>query len=151
MAAAESEHPEPLVNPFTGQVIRFVEQTDERLVMESTYRAGGAPAPPHFHPDQEERFEVIEGGGVRCNIYGEERTLRPGDELLIPAGTMHDFGGLPDAGGSVVWEVRPPLRTWEFFTELFGALQATAEAQEVGREPDVSFDFADWTDVFRTS
>jgi quercetin dioxygenase-like cupin family protein len=150
MAETDPTHPEPLINPFTGQVIRFVEQTEERLVMESTYRAGGAPAPPHFHPDQEEHFSVIEGS-VRSNVGGEERVLTAGDELLVPAGTMHDFGGVEHEGGSVVWEVRPPLRTWEFFTALFGALQATAEAQEAGREPDVSFDFADWADVFRTS
>jgi quercetin dioxygenase-like cupin family protein len=150
MSETDPNHPEPLVNPFTGQVIRFVEETEDRLVMESTYRAGGAPAPPHLHPSQEERFEVIEGG-VRANVEGAEHTLRAGDELLVPAGTMHDFGGLSDEGGSVVWEVRPPLRTWEFFTTLFGALQATAEAQEAGIEPEVTFDFADWSDVFRTS
>jgi quercetin dioxygenase-like cupin family protein len=142
--------PNTLVNPFTGQVIRLVELTDERLVMESIYQVGGAPAPPHLHPDQEERFEVIEGG-VRSNVGGEERILRAGDELVVPAGTMHDFGGLPDESGTVVWEVRPPLRTWEFFTTLFGALEATAEAQREGREPDVAFDFADWSDVFRTA
>jgi len=139
-----------LVNPFTGQVVRLIELTEERLVMESIYQAGGAPAPPHLHPEQEERFEVIEGG-VRSNVGGEERVLRSGDELVIPPATMHDFGGLPDESGTVIWEVRPPLRTWEFFRELFGALQATATAQQEGREPEVGFDFADWDDVFRTS
>lgn len=118
--------------------------------MESIHQAGGAPAPPHLHPDQEERFEVIEGG-VRANVGGEERVLRAGDELLIPAGTTHDFGGLPGESGTVVWEVRPPLRTWEFFEELFAALQSTADAQRQGREPEVAFDFADWADVFQTA
>ena len=70
------DDPNTLVNPFTGQVLRLVEITDEHLVMESTYQAGGAPAPPHFHPSQEERFEVIEGG-VRANVEGDERILRP--------------------------------------------------------------------------
>ncbi len=142
--------PNTLVNPFTGQVIRLVELTGEHLVMESIYQAGGAPAPPHFHPEQEERFEVIEGG-VRANVRGEERVLRAGDELLVPAGTMHDFGGLADESGTVIWEVRPPLRTWEFFRTLFGALQETAAAQREGRDPETSFDFADWIDVFRTA
>jgi quercetin dioxygenase-like cupin family protein len=150
MTETDPTHPAPLVNPFTGQVIRFVEETEERLVMESTYRAGGAAAPPHLHPSQEEHFSVIEGR-VRSNVDGEERVLREGDELLIPAGTLHDFGGVPGEGGSVVWEVRPPLRTWEFFSTLFAALQAAADAQEAGTEPEITFDFADWSDVFRTS
>jgi quercetin dioxygenase-like cupin family protein len=141
--------PNTLINPFTGQVIRLLELNGNGLVMESIYQAGGSPAPPHFHPDQEERFEVIEGG-VRANVGGEEKILRAGDELLIPAGTLHDFGGLPDESGTVVWNVTPPLRTWEFFTALFLALRETARAQREGREPEVAFDFADWTDVFRT-
>lgn len=138
------------MNPFTGQVIRLVELTSERLVMESIYQAGGAPAPPHLHPAQDERFEVIEGG-VRANVGGEERVLRAGDEFVVPRGTTHDLGGLPDESGTVIWEVRPPLRTWEFFEALFAALDATADAQREGREPEVSFDFADWTDVFQTA
>jgi quercetin dioxygenase-like cupin family protein len=141
--------PNTLVNPFTGQVIRLLELDGDRLVMESIYQAGGSPAPPHFHPDQQERFEIVEGG-VRANVDGEEMVLRAGDELVVPAGTVHDFGGLPDESGTVIWEVRPPLRTWEFFSELFTALAATAKAQREGREPDVKFDFADWLDVFRT-
>jgi hypothetical protein len=45
----------------------------------------------------------------------------------------------------VRWEVRPPLRTWEFFEGLFGSLQAHAD----GRGEEVSFDVADYDDVFR--
>ncbi len=43
------------------------------------------------------------------------------------------------------WEVRPPLRTREFFERLFGALNAAAE----GRTEDEPFDVADYDDVFR--
>ena len=48
-----------LTNPFTGQTIEFVTDGEELLVMESTYKPGGAPAPAHFHPDQEETFTVL--------------------------------------------------------------------------------------------
>ena len=132
-------------NPFTGQTIRFVEETDELLVIESTYEAGGAPAPPHLHPSQDERF-VILSGAVRAGVDGEPRTLREGDVLDVPAGTVHEFGGHPDEGGKVRWEVRPPLRTREFFVRLHAALNAAAE----GKEPEgPAFDFADYDDVFR--
>lgn len=84
-----------LRNPYTGQTIGFVEESDDILVMESSYRPGGAPAPAHLHPAQEERFTVL-SGSVRASIEGEERILSTGDELVIPAGTPHEFGGHAD-------------------------------------------------------
>ena len=71
--------------------------------------------------------------------------LREGDELVVPAGTPHEFGGHPDEAATVRWEVRPPLRTWEFFEGLFGSLRAHAD----GRPDDATFDVADYDDVFR--
>jgi quercetin dioxygenase-like cupin family protein len=133
-----------LTNPFTGQTLERLSEDDEVLVMETTYAAGGAPAPAHFHPAQEEHFTVL-SGAVRAGVEGEERILREGDELIVPAGTAHDFGGHPDEPARVRWEVRPPLRTWEFFEGLFGSLQAHAD----GRGDEVTFDVADFDDVFR--
>lgn len=133
-----------LTNPFTGQTLERISESDELLVMETTYAAGGAPAPAHFHPAQEERFTVIEGA-VRAGIEGEERILREGDVLVVPAGTAHDFGGHPDEPARVRWEVRPSLRTWEFFEGLFGSLNMHAE----GRGDEAGFDVADYDDVFR--
>ena len=95
-----------LLNPHTGQTIRFVAIDPELLVMESTYRAGGAPAPPHFHPAQDEHFEVL-AGAVRATVDGEARTLEQGHTLDVPAGTVHDFGGDPERDATVRWEVRP--------------------------------------------
>ena len=136
--------PDELRNPFTGQTIRFVEESDDALVMESSYEPGGAPAPAHFHPAQEEIFTVL-AGAIHTEIDGEARTLRDGDVLTIPAGTPHVFGGHPDESGTVRWEVRPPLRTREFFDGLFGALNAASE----GREEEHPFDVGDYEDVFR--
>jgi len=133
-----------LENPFTGQTLERIAEDAEVLVMETTYAAGGAQAPAHFHPSQEERFTVI-SGAVRAGVEGEERILREGDVLVIPAGTAHDFGGHHEEPARVRWEVRPPLRTWEFFEGLFGSLQAHAD----GRGEEVSFDVADYEDVFR--
>ncbi|MFN8111777.1 MAG: cupin domain-containing protein [Solirubrobacterales bacterium] len=133
-----------LTNPFTGQTLERISEDDEVLVMETTYAAGGAPAPAHFHPSQEERFTVV-AGAVRAGIDGEERILRAGDELVVPAGTAHDFGGHPEESAMVRWEVRPPLRTWEFFVGLFGSLEAHA----AGQGDAVDFDIADYDDVFR--
>jgi quercetin dioxygenase-like cupin family protein len=141
MAAAGSDE---LRNPFTGQTIRFLEESDELLLMETSYEAGGAPAPAHLHPAQNERFEVL-SGAVSAGVDGAKRTLREGDVLEVPAGTPHEFGGHHEVGGTVRWEVRPALRTREFFEAMFAALNAAHE----GREPDEPFDFAEYEDVFR--
>jgi quercetin dioxygenase-like cupin family protein len=133
-----------LTNPFTGQTIERVAESDDLLVMETTYAAGGAPAPAHFHPAQDERFVVV-SGAVRTKVDGEELILRKGDVLEVPAGTPHEFGGHPDEAATVRWEVRPALRTWEFFEGLHASLQAHAD----GRGEEASFDFADYDDVFR--
>ena len=133
-----------LTNPFTGQTLERLSEDDDVLVMETTYAAGGDLAPAHFHPAQEERFTVLEGS-VRIGIDGTDRVLSEGDELVVPAGAPHQFGGHPEEAARVRWEVRPPLRTWEFFEGLFGSLQAHAD----GRGDEVTFDVADYDDVFR--
>ncbi len=133
-----------LTNPFTGQTLERQSEDDEVLVMETTYAAGGAPAPAHFHPAQDEHFVVI-SGAVRTVVDGEERILREGDELIVPAGTPHEFGGHPDEAARVRWEVRPPLRTWEFLEGMLGSLQAHAD----GRGDEADFDVAAYDDVFR--
>ncbi len=140
-----------LTNPFTGQTIEFVTDSEELLVMESTYKPGGAPAPAHFHPDQEETFTVL-SGAVETVVDGEPRTLREGDVLVIPAGTPHVFGGHATEPGTVRWETRPALRTREFFERMFAALEASANPEAPGaQEAIAAFDFADYEDVFRVA
>ena len=99
-----------LLNPHTGQSIRFVSIEPELLVMESSYKAGGAQAPGHFHPSQEEQFEVL-SGAVLTSVDGDQQILSEGDRITIPAGTPHTFGGHPEQDATVRWEVRPALRT----------------------------------------
>ncbi len=138
-----------LTNPFTGQTIEFVAEDEELLVIESTYQPGGAPAPPHLHPAQEERFTVL-AGAVETVVDGEPRTLREGDVLVIPAGTPHVFGGHASEPGTVRWEVRPALRTREFFERMFAALEANADPGAPGAQAAIAaFDVADYEDVFR--
>jgi quercetin dioxygenase-like cupin family protein len=137
-----------LRNPFTGQTLKRVSEDDEVLVMETSYEAGGAVAPAHLHPGQDEVFTVL-SGSVRSGVDGEVRILREGDVLAVPAGTPHEFGGDPDGAGTVRWEVRPPLRTWEFLSGMFGSLQEFADAEAAGEDPPTPFDVAAYDDVFR--
>jgi quercetin dioxygenase-like cupin family protein len=98
-----------------GNTLRLMRITGELLEMEATYSGEGAMPPPHFHPAQDERFEVLEGA-VLVVVDGEERRHGAGEAFEVPAGTVHQMGG--DGPARVRWEVRPALRTAEFFEAL---------------------------------
>ena len=97
----------------------------EVLEMEASYAGTGRMPPEHLHPRQAERFEVLEGR-VRVVADGVESTHGPGESFELPAGTPHRMGA--DEPSRVRWEVRPALRTAEFFEELHGGRVEPAEA-----------------------
>ena len=113
------------MSPHEGQVIeghggfglRLLTLTEELLAMEASYGAAGDLPPEHLHPRQDERFEVLEGS-VRTIVDGQERVYRAGESFDVPAGTPHQMAG--ETAARVRWEVRPALRTAEFFERLYG-------------------------------
>ena len=74
-------------------------------------------------------------GSVLTALDGEQRVLAEGDEITIPAGTPHTFGGHPEQDGTVRWEVRPALRTDELFELLFGMADGSRQMPEDGSNP----------------
>ncbi len=113
------------------------ETAGELLEMEATYTGAGGLPPEHFHPRQEERFEVLEGA-VRVVVDGAERRYAAGESFVVPAGTRHRMGG--DGHALVRWEVRPALRTAEFFERLYGAMADPALASTI---PAILAEFRD--------
>jgi quercetin dioxygenase-like cupin family protein len=99
-----------------GYVLRLVSIEPELLDMEAVYGGTGQFPPRHFHPSQDERFEVLEGT-VRTIIDGEERSYEAGETFDVPAGTVHQMAADPPA--RVRWQVRPALNTAEFFETLY--------------------------------
>lgn len=100
-----------------GFRLRIVALSDELLEMEATYSGEGAMPPEHFHPHQAEHFEVLEGA-MRATIDGAEHRYAAGDAFDVPVGTPHTMAG--DGHARVRWEVRPALRTAEFFDRIYG-------------------------------
>ncbi len=101
---------------FCLRLISTAAETDgELLVMEATYAGTGLLPPEHFHPRQVERFEVLEGN-VRAIIDGTEHRYAPGETFDVPAGTPHQMTA--DEPSRMRWEIRPALRTAEFFERL---------------------------------
>ncbi len=83
-------------NPHTGEriiLLATAEETGGELTrMEIRVKPGPADwvGPDHFHPLQEERFEVLAGTPI-FRIQGEERPAAPGDVVTVPVGISHIF------------------------------------------------------------
>jgi quercetin dioxygenase-like cupin family protein len=112
-------------NPVSGEriVIRQSgDQTGGRLLSFDLFLPPGAHVPAgHVHPVQEERFTVITGR-LRFRIGGRTVLAGPAQTVVVPPGISHWFGNPgPEAAHALV-EVRPALRTEEFFeaTEAMG-------------------------------
>ena len=115
------------IEGFGGFRLRILRLDQELLEMEATYPGDGTLPPEHLHPGQDERFEVIEGT-VRAIVAGGEHRFEPGEVFEVPAGTPHQMTG--ETPARVRWQVRPALRTAEFFERLYGT--GPDSAQELG-------------------
>jgi hypothetical protein len=100
----------------TGIKLRMISITPDLLEMEAAYEGAGSLPPAHHHPHQEEHFTVLEGR-IRTIIAGQSRVYETGESFDVPAGTTHQMGGAGPA--RIHWEVRPCLRTPEFFERAY--------------------------------
>jgi Cupin domain len=117
---------------FRLRLIKTGAETDgELLEMEARYGGDGVLPPEHLHPKQVEHFEILEGN-VRAIIDGEERRYEAGDTFEVPAGTPHQMAG--DGPARVRWQVRPALRTAEFFETLLTGKAGEGFLEEFSEE-----------------
>lgn len=94
----------------------------EVLEVEAAWTGGGALPPAHFHPSQDEHFEVLEGT-LRVLLDGAEREVGAGEVLDIPRGTVHAMTA-SDGPARAIWQTRPALRTESFFAGMDAAQQS---------------------------
>jgi quercetin dioxygenase-like cupin family protein len=129
---------------FRLRLIRTAEQTDgELLEMEACYGGSGGMPPEHLHPQQVEQFEVLEGA-MRTVIDGVERRYEAGESFEVPVAVRHQMAA--DGPSRMRWEVRPALRTAEFFERLYG------DGPDSARNADPIADFlAEFSDEFRVT
>jgi quercetin dioxygenase-like cupin family protein len=119
--------------------LRLVRVDPEVLEMEATYSGEAAMPPRHLHPNQAERFEILEGE-MRAVIDGEEQRFGVGESFEVPVGIPHQMAA--QGPTRMRWEVRPALRTAEFFERLYG--EGPGSAREMGERF-----FAEFEDEFR--
>jgi quercetin dioxygenase-like cupin family protein len=131
------------IEGFGGHSLKLIKTGDETggelLEMEASYSGEAGMPPEHLHPSQAERFEVLVGS-MRVIVDGEERLYGAGDSFDVPAGTPHQMGA--EGPARMRWEVRPALRTAEFFESLYGT--GPNSARELGEKF-----FAEFDDEFR--
>ena len=131
------------IEGFGGHTLRLIQTGDETdgelLAMEASYTGEAGMPPEHLHPQQAEHFEVLEGS-MRAIVDGEERVYGAGEIIDVPVGTPHQMGA--DQPTRMRWEVRPALRTAEFFERLYG------DGPDSAREMGEAF-FVEFADVFR--
>jgi quercetin dioxygenase-like cupin family protein len=87
-------------NPVSGERITFLQTSrdtaGEMLEIELELSPDGHVPGAHVHPEQEERFHVLEGEmkfrlGMRTIVAG------PGDSVVVPAGRVHCFANNGDS------------------------------------------------------
>ena len=123
-----------LTNPLTHQtlVIRrtAADTGGEVLEMESIWEEMTPSRPhTHYHPLQEERFEILEGR-VRVAIEGVELDLVAGDSLIVNPGTPHEMWA-PEGRARARWETRPARQSERFYETLWN-LAADSKTSESG-------------------
>lgn len=118
-----------IVNPRTGQRMVFLQTGQESggdLVRIDTYNPPtsptSAPEPDHVHPYQESGAEVL-SGSLRFHINGEERSVRAGESITIPANTPHHFWNDGEEEAHFVGWFCPALKIDRFFETFFGLAQ----------------------------
>lgn len=130
MAKAGAE----IVNPLTGQRMVFLETGEEtggELLRIDSYNP---PSPPlegeHVHPFQESGAEVI-SGSLRFSVSGEERSVKAGESITIPANTPHLFWNDGEEEAHSVQWFKPALTIDRFF-ETYFALARDGKLDEKG-------------------
>jgi cupin domain len=127
------------IEGFGGMRLRLVRIDPDILEMEASYSGEAGMPPMHLHPRQAESFEVLEGS-MQTVIDGEERVYGPGEPFDVPPGTPHQMAAQMPT--TMRWEVRPSLRTAEFFERLYGS------GPDSARGMGEAF-FAEFDDEFR--
>lgn len=91
----------------------------ELLEMEAVYPPTSVQPPSHYHPYQEEKFQVLQGA-FRTTIAGVERTFLAGETFTVPANAPHWMHNVSDEQGRLLWQVRPALQSQAFLETMWG-------------------------------
>jgi quercetin dioxygenase-like cupin family protein len=105
-------------NPVSGERIHFVRTAadtgGELLEIELELALDGHVPGAHAHPEQEERFEVLEGTMV-FRLGLRKIVATAGETVVVPAGRVHRFANGGDGPARARVQVTPALDMEELF------------------------------------
>ncbi len=119
-----------IVNPRTGQRMRFERSTGGALLRIETTNPPGPAEPEHVHPKQESSAEVL-AGTLHFSVRGAVRAVGAGEKIVIPPNTPHYFWNEGPDEAHAIQELRPALQTEQFFRTYF-ALARDGKTDETG-------------------
>src|SRR3954452_4059939 len=115
-------------NRISGERIQFLrtaQDTDgELLDFELQLTPDGKVPGAHVHPEQEERFHVLEGA-MRFKLGFRTIVAGPGESVIAPAGARHKCASAGDRTARVRVQVEPAL-------DMEPLLETTAELAHEG-------------------
>ena len=105
-----------------SQSITFVrtaaETKGELLDLRVSYRPNSERPPAHYHPFQQEYFEVV-AGSIHALIDGQESTYQVGETFEVSQGTVHWMHNTAPEKGELLWQIRPALRNEDLFAAMW--------------------------------
>jgi quercetin dioxygenase-like cupin family protein len=123
-----------ITNAVTGETLVFrttsADSKGERVVVETFVEPNGAVAAAHVHPAQEELFEIL-AGEVEFKLGKQKIVAKPGDRVLVPAGTPHKFRNVGEETAHFVCEVTPALGFEQLIETMF-SLAADGKVNKKG-------------------
>lgn len=127
------------------------ETNGELLEMEASYNPNSSRPPLHYHPYQEERFQVL-SGAFRVKVGEAEHTYHAGDAFTVPAGTPHWMHNVSNEEGRLLWQIRPAMKSQEFFATMWGlAADEKTDADGVPGILQLAVILSAYRDEFRAS
>ena len=109
-----------MIRDPVSRIRQSFEERDGSLVIDGWLEPGGS-LPPHFHPQQEERWSVVDGK-IRFRLGDDERVIGPEDgEQLVAPNVVHGLKSVSDEEAHIRCVATPPLRLRQFLEEAAAA------------------------------
>ena len=107
-----------ITNPVSGETITFrktAADTDGALLeIDLELTPDGQVPGAHVHPEQEERFTVLEGE-MKFRLGMKTIVAGPGETVVVPKGRVHKFQNNGDTVAKARVQVVPALKMEELF------------------------------------
>ena len=99
------------------ETLEVTDSSADCLTVEAAYEPGGAKPPAHYHPRQQERFEVLTGA-LSVEVDGAVTEYAAGETFVVEPGQVHRMWNGGSTATTARWETRPALGTIDWFRGL---------------------------------